>query len=121
MAKKPLVDALQSLLNYLLEKEGTAIDRAALIPAYEGMVPGLFILAVSMPGEKRHFEKTEYLIHALHQYVPQDERRSVTGVQVFDSPEEFDDYVKYGYISDSDEPLPLRRTYIKPDFIPVAA
>ena len=121
MAKRSLVDALEGFLHYLIEEEGTAIDRAALLPAYEGMVPGLVILVVSMPGEKAHFEKTKYLIHMLYKYVPQDERQSVTGVQVFGSPEEFDDYVKYGYVSDSDETPPLRRSYLKPDFIRIAA
>ena len=121
MAKQPLVNTLQTLFQHLLEEERTLIDRAALIPAYEGMVPGLLILAVSMPGKKAHFEKIEYLTHILHKYVSPEERKSITGVQVFDSPGEFDDYIKYGYMSSNEESLPLHRFYVKPELIPVTA
>ena len=119
MAKESLVNGLQPLFHHL-EKDGTTIDRAALLPAYEGMVEGLFILVVSLPGAEFHFEKVKYIVNALHRYVPIDQRRGITGVQVFNSAEEFDEFIQFGYLVDSDEER-IRRGRYKPELIPIAA
>ena len=125
MVKDSLVNALQTLFLRLMEEKGAAIDRAAMIPAYDGMVSGLFILTVSMPNGQSCTNKTRCLIDALHEYVPLEERKAITGVRVFDSATEFDYYLRYGYNSDAcevcEEDLRAYNPSRRPELIPVEA
>lgn len=125
MVRESLVTALQVLFHHLTAEKGAAIDRAALIPAYDGMVSGLYILTVSMPGGQACSDKTQCLIYALHEHVPQAERQSIAGVKVFDSAKEFDYYIKFGYSSDASdvwqENLQAYSPNRRPELIPVEA
>lgn len=123
MVRESLVTALQVLFHHLMEEKGAAIDRAALIPAYDGMVSGLYILTVSMPDGQICSDKIQCLIYALHEHVPQEERQSIAGVRVFDSAIEFDYYIKFGSISDAcqvcEENLQAYSPNRRPELIPI--
>ena len=125
MVKESLVNALQTLFLRLAEEKGATIDRAALIPAYDGMVSGLFILTVSMPDGKTCSDKTRCLIYGLHEYISQEERQSITGVRVFDSAQEFDHYLRFGYNANPcevcEEDLRAYSPNRRPELIPVEA
>jgi hypothetical protein len=99
MVKTSLVNVLRDLVNSLIADKGVVIDRAALLPAYEGMVPDLFILTVSMPDGKLCLDKIKCLIYGLHEYTSEEARQSIAGVRVFDSAIEFDQYLRFGYIN----------------------
>ncbi len=123
MAEESLVNALQTLFHKLTEEKGTLIDRAALVPAYEGMVSGLFILTVSMPDGKSCEDKTRCLIHGMHSYLSYDERKPITGVRVFDSGQEFDQYLQSGRSRKTcevcEEELRMYSPSLRPEMIPV--
>lgn len=122
MVEESLVNALQTLFHKLAEEKGTIIDRAALIPAYDGMVSGLFILTVSMPDGKSCEDKTRCLIHGLHSYMSLEERKPITGVRVFDSEQEFDQYLRSGsgYSREIyEEELRMYSPNRRPEMIPV--
>lgn len=125
MVEGSLVSALQTLFHKLMEEKGVLIDRAAMVPAYDGMVSGLFILTVSMPDGKSCEDKTRCLIHGLHSYVSQEERKSVAGVRVFDSALEFDQYMRLGYNAGTcevcEEELRMYSPSLRPEMIPVEA
>jgi hypothetical protein len=125
MAEKTLVNALQMLFHQLSVEKGVTIDRAALTPAYEGMVSGLFTLTVSMSGGTDCSDKVRCLIYAMHDYVPLEQRQSIAGVRVFDSGKEFDYFIKYGHAPDTRDlyegefqNYPVNR---RPEMIPVEA
>lgn len=125
MVKESLVNALQTLFLRFMEEKSATIDRAALVPAYDGMVSGLFILTVSMPDGQTCADKTCCLIYALHEYVSLEERKYITGIRVFDSREEFDHYLRFGYNPDAcevcEQDLRAYSSSRKPEMIPVEA
>jgi len=122
MVKESLVNALQTLFHKLNEDKGTVINRTAMVPAYDGMVSGSYIPLVSMSDGKLCEDKTRCMIHGMHTYLSRDEGKQITGVQVFDSKQEFDQYLRLEYNRDVfEQELRMYSPSLRPEMIPVEA
>jgi len=124
MVKESLVNALKALFVSLREQKGAIVDRAALVPAYDGAVAGLYILTVSMPDNNTCSNKIECLILGVHEYMEVEDRKSIAGVRVFNTADEFDYYIRTGYGYEHCEPcmqyMQTPRAELRPEIISIA-
>lgn len=118
MVSSILVDAIHSLVDKLSKERQVYIQKAALTPAYEGAVPGLFTLTTLISNASSCDDKIECLIEGLHTYVALNIRKSIASVRVFDSESEFDYFVKTGYGFGTCEPCMQHMQPFRQDLMP---